>query len=190
MAIKLDPLPYAEDALKGVISAKTIEYHYHKHHQGYLNNTNNLIKGTKFDDMSLEEIVLNSEGGLFNNSAQAYNHNFYWKCMTPTPSDPSSKMQTLLKENFGSFEAFKEEFLNKAATLFGSGWCWLERDNSNKLSIVQRSNADTPMIHNSKALLVCDVWEHAYYIDYKNARADYLKKWFDIINWEFVESNL
>jgi len=190
MAVELKPLPYSEDALEGVISKRTISFHYGKHHQGYVNNTNNLIKGTEFEDATLVDIIKNSEGALFNNSAQAFNHEFYWLCMTPEKKSPSSELKELINESFGSFENFKEEFIQKASTLFGSGWCWLEMDTHKKLIITQRSNADTPIIHDHKPLLTCDVWEHAYYLDYQNKRADYIRKWFEIVDWEFVGSNL
>jgi Fe-Mn family superoxide dismutase len=190
MAVELKPLPYSEDALEGVISKRTISFHYGKHHQGYVNNTNNLIIGTEFEDATLVEIIKNSEGALFNNAAQAFNHEFYWLCMTPEKKSPSNELKELCDESFGSFENFKDEFIKKASTLFGSGWCWLEMDTDKKLIITQRSNADTPLIHDHKPLLTCDVWEHAYYLDYQNKRADYIRKWFEIVDWEFVGSNI
>jgi len=194
MSVELKPLPYSEDALEGVISKNTISFHYGKHHQGYVNNTNNLIKGTEFEDATLVEIIKNSDGALFNNAAQAYNHEFYWLCMTPkkmdVPDDLPDDLHGLIEKSFGSFDSFKEEFIQKASTLFGSGWCWLEMDTDKDLIITQRSNADTPLIHDHKPLLTCDVWEHAYYLDYQNKRADYIRKWFDIIDWDFVGSNL
>ncbi len=188
MAIKLKPLPYAEDALGGVISKETIGFHYHKHHQGYVNNTNRLIDGSDFEEMTLVDIIRNSDGTLFNNAAQAYNHEFYWLCMRPDPVAVPPKLKSLIEKSFESFEVFKSTFIDKAATLFGSGWCWLELDLNENLTITQRSNADTPIIHGHKPLLVCDVWEHAYYLDYQNRRKEYLEKWFEIIDWEFVAS--
>ncbi len=190
MSVTLAPLPYAEDALEPIISAETIRYHYGKHHQGYVNKLNALIEGSEFDEMTLPEIVAQSDGTIFNNAAQAWNHEFYWNCMTPDPIPPSSKMQALIERDFGSFDAFKETFLSKASTLFGSGWCWLELDTTEQMIITQRSNADTPIAHRHKALLCCDVWEHAYYIDYRNERARYLERWFETIDWRFVASNI
>ncbi len=190
MSVTLAPLPYAEDALEPIISAETIRYHYGKHHQGYVNKLNALIEGSEFDEMTLPEIVAQSDGAIFNNAAQAWNHEFYWNCMTPDPVPPSSKMHALIERDFGSFDAFKEAFLSKAATLFGSGWCWLELATTEHMIITQRSNADTPIAHRHKALLCCDVWEHAYYIDYRNERARYLEQWFETIDWRFVASNI
>jgi Fe-Mn family superoxide dismutase len=191
MAVKLMDLPFAEDALEPVISRETIQYHYGKHHKGYVDNTNALIKGTELDDeVPLIDIVKNSDGALFNNAAQAYNHNFYWMCLTPDPLPPSAKMVELIERDFGSFESFKEQFINAAATLFGSGWAWLELDVNEKLIITQRSNGDTPIIYHHTPLLTMDVWEHAYYIDYRNDRKKYLEALWDLIDWKFVESNI
>lgn len=189
---ELPKLPYANDALAPHISQKTIEFHYGKHHAGYVNNLNKLIAGTTFENKTLEEIVKTSEGGMFNNAAQVWNHTFYWDCMTPNPkkAQPSGKLNDAIVRDFGSFDAFKEKFINAAVTLFGSGWTWLVADKDGKLSIVQTSNAQTPLtMAGMRPLLVCDVWEHAYYIDRQNARANYVNEFWTLINWEFVEKN-
>ena len=191
MAITLMELPFAEDALEPVISKETLQYHYSKHHKGYVDNTNALIKGTELDDdVPLIDIVKNSDGALFNNAAQAFNHDFYWMCLTPDPMPPSAKLVELIERDFGTFDAFKEEFLHKAVTLFGSGWTWLELDVNEKLIITQRSNADTPIIYHHTPLLTIDVWEHAYYIDYRNERKKYLEALWELIDWKFVASNI
>ena len=189
MAISLDILPYAYDALEPYISKETLEFHHDKHHAGYVNNTNALSKDTEFEGKELEYIILNAKGGLFNNAAQAFNHSFYWHCMSPQKTIPSKELEVAIKSSFGSMEQFKEAFLNFAATLFGSGWTWLIQDGE-ELSIINGSNAYTPIIDHKKPLLVCDVWEHAYYIDHRNARAKYLEGFWSLINWDFVSSNL
>jgi len=190
MAIELMELPYPEDALEPILSRETIQYHYGKHHKAYVDNTNALIKGTELEDATLVEIIRNSDGPLFNNAAQAYNHDFYWLCLTPDPIPPSSKLVELIERDFGSFESFKEQYLDAAATLFGSGWAWLELDLNEKLIITQRSNADTPIAHYHTPLLTMDVWEHAYYIDYRNERKKYLESLWELIDWKFVASNI
>ena len=189
--IELPKLPYEMNALEPHISQKTLEFHYGKHHAGYVNNLNKLIAGTPFENKSLEEIVKTSEGGMFNNAAQVWNHTFYWNCMTPNPKKtaPTGKLTDAIVRDFGSFDAFKEKFINACVTLFGSGWAWLVEDKDGKLSIVQTSNAQTPLTMGLKPLLVCDVWEHAYYLDYQNLRANYVNEFWSIINWEFVEMN-
>ena len=189
--IELPKLPYEMNALEPHISQKTLEFHYGKHHNGYVNNLNKLIAGTPFEDKSLEEIVKTSQGGMFNNAAQVWNHTFYWNCMTPNPKKtaPEGKLMDAIVSAFGSFEAFKEKFVNACVTLFGSGWAWLVADKDGKLSIVQTSNAQTPLTEGLKPLLVCDVWEHAYYLDYQNLRANYVNEFWSLINWEFVEKN-
>lgn len=178
-------------ALEPHISKTTLEFHYGKHHAGYVNNLNKLIAGTPFEGKSLEEIIKNSNGGIFNNAAQVWNHTFYWSCMTPNPikDKPKGKLMEAIIRDFGSFEEFKTKFIDKCVTLFGSGWAWLVADNDGKLSIVQTSNAVNPMTDGLKPLLVCDVWEHAYYIDRQNARASYVNEFWGLINWEFVERN-
>jgi Fe-Mn family superoxide dismutase len=189
MAITLDELPYDYNALEPSISKETLEFHHDKHHAGYVNNTNKLIQGTEFEDKELEYIILNAKGGLFNNAAQAFNHSFYWHCMSPKKSELSTNLQTMIKHSFGSLEEFKEAFITSATTLFGSGWTWLIEDEG-ELSIINGSNAYTPIIDHKKPLLVCDVWEHAYYIDYRNVRAKYLEEFWSLINWDFVSLNL
>lgn len=189
--IELPKLPYEINALEPHISQKTLEFHYGKHHAGYVNNLNKLIAGTPFENKSLEEIVKTSQGGMFNNAAQVWNHTFYWNCMTPNPKKnaPTGKLLDAIVRDFGSFDAFKEKFINACVTLFGSGWAWLVADKEGKLSIVQTSNAQTPLTTEGlKPLLVCDVWEHAYYLDYQNLRANYVNEFWSMINWDFVES--
>ena len=190
--IELPKLPYEINALEPHISQKTLEFHYGKHHAGYVTNLNKLIAGTPFENKSLDEIVKTSQGGMFNNAAQVWNHTFYWNCMTPNPKKtaPTGKLMDAIVRDFGSFDAFKEQFINACVTLFGSGWAWLVADKTGKLSIVQTSNAATPLTTDMKPLLVCDVWEHAYYIDRQNARANYVNEFWSLINWEFVEKSL
>lgn len=182
---KLRQLPFSQEEISDFLSAKTFEYHYGKHHQTYVNNLNNLIKGSKFENADLFEIVLNAEAGIFNNSAQVFNHDFFWDCITPKPKEMSAELKAAIEAEFGSVEKFKEEFVNKATTLFGSGWCWLVL-NGDKLQIAQTGNAQVPMTEGKIPLLVVDVWEHAYYIDYKNGRPNYLEKFWSFINWEFI----
>ena len=187
----LPPLPYAKDALQPHISAETLEYHYGKHHATYVTNLNNLIKGTEFENMSLEEIVKKSSGGVFNNSAQVWNHTFFWNCMTPNGSGaPSGKVAEAINAKWGSFDKFKEEFTKSAVGNFGSGWTWLVQKADGGVDIVNTSNAHTPLASDDKALLTCDVWEHAYYIDYRNARAKFLDAFWNVANWEFVNHNM
>ncbi|MFA6788939.1 MAG: Fe-Mn family superoxide dismutase [Arcobacteraceae bacterium] len=190
MKHELMTLPYAQDALEPLMSKETLEYHYGKHHQTYVNNLNNLISGTKFENSTLVEIVLGSEGGLFNNAAQVYNHDFFWQSLTPNQTAISSKVETALTQAFGSVEKFKEEFTAKAVGHFGSGWAWLVQDENKALKIITTSNAANPLTDNLKPLLVCDVWEHAYYIDVRNARPKYLENFWKLVNWDFVEQNL
>ncbi|MCH5322197.1 MAG: superoxide dismutase [Helicobacter sp.] len=186
---KLRSLPFSE--IEGFISAQTCEYHYGKHHQTYINNLNNLIKGTEFENASLFDIVTKAQGGLFNNAAQIYNHDFYWDCVSAKSSSPSSELSSLIDSSFGSFDKFKEDFLQSATTLFGSGWCWVVYNPTRKkLEIIQTSNAQTPITQGLIPILVVDVWEHAYYIDYKNARPGYLEKFFSHIHWDFVSKSL
>lgn len=190
MEHKLPELPYPRDALKPVISPETIEYHYGKHHQAYVDNLNKLITGTEYKDMSLEEVIKKSSGGIFNNAAQVFNHSFYWKCMSPNGGgEPTGKLAELINKNFGSFAAFKEKFTAVAMAAFGSGWTWLIQNDDGSLGIESTSNAGTPITGGKTPLLTCDVWEHAYYIDYRNARAAYVEKFWDIINWDFVADN-
>ncbi|MEQ6340986.1 MAG: superoxide dismutase [Fe] [Gammaproteobacteria bacterium] len=191
MVHALPELPYAKNALEPHISAETIEYHYGKHHQAYVNNLNNLIPGTEFENLSLEEIIMKSSGGVFNNAAQVWNHTFYWHCLSPNGGgEPSGALADAINKAFGSFDEFKKKFTQTAITTFGSGWAWLVQDKSGALSIVSTSNAATPMTAGQKALLTCDVWEHAYYVDYRNARPSYVDHFWSLVNWDFVAKNL
>ncbi len=190
MTHTLPKLPYALDALQPTISKETLEYHYGKHHQAYVNNLNNLIKETEFANASLEDTILKSSGGIFNNAAQIWNHTFYWHCLTPTSTrEPSGKLADAIIKTFGSFDEFKKRFTQTSVATFGSGWGWLVKNAQGNLEIVSTSNAGTPMTQKQKALLTCDVWEHAYYIDYRNARPTYVEKFWDIVNWNFVAQN-
>jgi len=190
MAFTLPDLPYSKDALAPHISAETLEYHHGKHHNAYVTNLNGLIDGTDMADKSLEEIIAVAEGGVFNNAAQVWNHSFYWKCMTPGGGGaPSGELAAALDRDFGSFDAFKEQFAKAGATLFGSGWTWLVLDGGT-LKITQTSNADLPLKHGQTALLTMDVWEHAYYVDYRNARPAYIETFLNkLVDWGFVAAN-
>lgn len=191
MEHQLPALPYSNDALEPVISKETIEYHYGKHHQTYVTNLNKLIVGTEFENLPLEEIIKKSSGGIFNNAAQVYNHTFYWNCLAPKAGgEPAGKLAEAINEAFGSFDVFKEKFSATAVGIFGSGWAWLVKNAEGKLEIISTSNAGNPLTENKKPLLTCDVWEHAYYIDYRNARASYVEKFWNLVNWDFVASNL
>lgn len=190
MAHILPPLPYATEALQPHLSKETLEFHHAKHHQTYVTNLNNLIVGTEFAELSLEEIIKKSTGGIFNNAAQVWNHTFYWNCLSPQGGgQPSGKLAEAIQNTFGSFEKFKEEFSKTAVTTFGSGWAWLVKKPDGSLALVSTSNAATPMTSGDTALLTCDVWEHAYYIDYRNLRPKYVEAFWQIVNWEFVASN-
>jgi superoxide dismutase, Fe-Mn family len=191
MAFTLPPLPYAMNALAPHISEETLEYHYGKHHSTYVTNLNKLIDGTEYENLSLEEIIKRASGGVFNNAAQAWNHTFYWHCLSPNGGDePTGKLADTISKAFGSFAAFKEQFTQAAATTFGSGWAWLVQDQAGALKIKSTSNAGTPMTEGHHALLTCDVWEHAYYIDYRNLRIDYIKAFWSLVNWDFVANNM
>ena len=186
----LPPLPYAMDALAPTISQETLEYHYGKHHQAYVTNLNNLIKGTEFESMTLEEIIKKSSGGIFNNSAQVWNHTFFWNCMAPNAGGaPTGAVAEMINAKWGSFDKFKEEFQKSAVGNFGSGWTWLVQKDGG-VDIVNTSNAGTPLVGSDKPLLTCDVWEHAYYIDYRNARPKFVEGFWNLVNWDFVNSNL
>ena len=186
----LPALPYAMDALAPTISAETLEFHYGKHHKAYVDNLNNLIKGTEFENASLEEIVKKSSGGIFNNAAQVWNHTFYWNSMKPNGGGaPAGALADAINAKWGSFDAFKEAFSKCAVTTFGSGWAWLVKTPSGELDLVSTSNAATPLTTDNKALLTCDVWEHAYYIDYRNARPKYVESFWNLVNWDFVAAN-
>lgn len=190
--IELPKLPYKRDALEPHISQKTIDFHYGQHHAAYVKNLNNLIEGSLYEKMSLDDIVRNSDGPIFNNAAQAWNHTFYWHCMSPEKNMiPQALLMKNIERDFGSFEDFKQLFIKQAATLFGSGWMWLVSDKNGKLSLIQTSNADTPLTNTERfPLLTCDVWEHAYYLDQQNLRLAYLNEFWQIINWRFVEKKL
>jgi Fe-Mn family superoxide dismutase len=191
MAIELPALPYARDALAPNISAETIDYHYGKHHQTYVTNLNNQIKGTEFENADLETIIKKSSGGVFNNAAQVWNHTFYWNCLSPKGGgEPTGKLAEAINKAFGSFAAFKEEFTKTSVGTFGSGWGWLVQRPDGSLALVSTSNAATPLTGSDKALLTCDVWEHAYYIDYRNARPKYLEAFWNLVNWEFAASQM
>jgi Fe-Mn family superoxide dismutase len=191
MTHELPKLPYALNALEPNISQKTLEFHHGKHHQAYVNNLNNLIKGTEFEEMSLDDIIKKSTGGIFNNAAQVWNHTFYFEQFSASPKKmPSGKLSSLIAESFGSFEQFKSEFDKAATTLFGSGWAWLVKNSDGKLAIVQTSNAETPMKANTQCLMVIDVWEHAYYLDTQNARPKYIENFWNLLDWAVVENRL
>lgn len=187
MAFELPKLTYELDALAPVISKQTLEFHYGKHHQAYVNNLNNLIQGTEFENMSLEDIIMKASGGIFNNAAQIWNHTFYFNTFSPNGGgEPAGILLTAIQQSFGSYAELKEQFSKAAATLFGSGWAWLARKNNGALEIIQAGNADNPMKQGLVPILTCDVWEHAYYLDYQNRRPDYIKGFWDIIDWEVV----
>jgi Fe-Mn family superoxide dismutase len=191
MPFSLPELPYKKDALAPHISAETLEYHHGKHHAAYVNNLNKLLEGKPEAQNSLEQIILSSDGGVFNNAAQVWNHTFYWSCMKPNGGGrPTGDLADAITRDFGSFEKFREDFANAAATQFGSGWAWLVLEKG-KLAISKTGNADLPMKHGQKALLTIDVWEHAYYIDYRNARPKYIDTFLEkLVNWDFVLQNL
>ncbi len=190
MKHELPALPYALDALAPTLSQETLEYHYGKHHQTYVTNLNNLIPGTEFEAMSLEDIIIKSSGGVFNNAAQVWNHTFYWNCLSPNGGGaPTGALAAAIDAKFGSFEEFKKLFNQSGATNFGSGWTWLVKNADGSLEIFNTSNAGTPMTSGKQALLTLDVWEHAYYIDYRNARPKYLETMWQIVNWDFVAAN-
>lgn len=191
MAIEQPALPYAEGALEGFLSKEQIFYHYHKHHAAYHNNLKALLP-KEMEKLSLEDIVRQSDGPLFNNAAQAWNHSFFWACLSPqgggVPKDPT--LLSRIEADFGSFGDFKELFSKQAATLFGAGWCWLVENSDGKLEILSLSNADTPLVHKAKPLLTIDVWEHAYYVDFRNERPRFITTFWDYVNWSFVADNL
>ena len=190
MSIELPALPYARDALAPRISEETIDYHYGKHHQAYVTNLNKMIEGTAHADQSLEEIIRSSEGGVFNNAAQIWNHTFYWNSLTPNSSAPTGDLAAAIDAAFGSFEEFQAKFTASAAGNFGSGWTWLVKNSSGALEIVNTSNAGTVITDEGVTpLFTCDVWEHAYYVDYRNARPEYLKNFWELANWDFAAAN-
>lgn len=190
MTFELPALPYANDALAPHISAETIEYHYGKHHQTYVTNLNNLVPGTEFEGLTLEEIVKKSSGGIFNNAAQVWNHTFYWNCLSPNGGGaPTGGLANAIERTFGSFDKFKEEFAKCAVTTFGSGWAWLVKNANGSLELVSTSNAGCPLTAGQTPILTCDVWEHAYYIDFRNLRPKYLEAFWALVNWDFASAN-
>lgn len=191
MAFTLPALPYELDALAPHISKETLEFHYGKHHQTYVTNLNNLVAGTELENASLEDVVRKSSGGVFNNAAQVWNHTFYWNSLSPKGGgEPAGKLLDAINAKWGSVAAFKEAFNKSAAGNFGSGWTWLVKKEDGTLDIVNTSNAATPLTTADVPLLTCDVWEHAYYIDYRNARPKYLENFWNLVNWEFAAANL
>ena len=192
MAFELPALPYAKDALAPHISGETLDYHYGKHHQAYVTNLNKLVEGKPEASKSLEDIILSSDGGVFNNAAQIWNHTFYWQSMKPNGGgQPTGDLADAINRDFGSFEKFAEEFTAAATTQFGSGWAWLVLGKDKKLAVTKTPNADLPLKHGQKALLTIDVWEHAYYIDYRNARPKYIETFLShLANWDFALANL
>ncbi len=186
----LPELPWPKTALAPHISPETLDFHHGKHHQAYVTKLNELVKGTAFETASLEEIIRAADGGVFNNGAQVYNHTFYWNCLTPGGGgEPRGAVAEALARDFGSFAKFREKFTETAVGTFGSGWAWLVKNGDGKLAVVSKSNAGNPLRDNQVPLLTCDVWEHAYYIDYRNARPRYVEAFWNLVNWEFVEQN-
>lgn len=191
MPFNLPELPYARDALAPHISSETLDFHYGKHHQAYVTNLNKLIDGTEFANASLEDIIKKSDGGVFNNAAQVWNHTFYWHSMSPNGGgEPSGIVFDAITKAFGSVDAFKEQFTQAGATQFGSGWAWLVQNADGSLEIMKTANAGNPLTDGKTPLLTCDVWEHAYYIDTRNDRAKYISNFWNLVNWDFVASNL
>lgn len=189
MSFNLPDLPYRAEDLEPFISKRTFEIHYGKHHQTYVNNLNKLIEGTKFEGVSLEAIVIESEGGIFNNAAQVWNHSFYFESFTASPGgEPQDELERAIDRDFGSFEKFRDEFSKAATTLFGSGWAWLVKNNDGILDIIQESNAGNPMRNGLIPILTLDVWEHAYYLDYQNRRPEYIESYWKILNWPLISS--
>ncbi len=190
MAFELPALPYGSNRLVPYISEETLEFHHGKHHQTYVTNLNNLVPGTEFEGLSLEEIILKSSGPIFNNAAQVWNHTFYWNSLIPNGGGaPTGELAEKINETFGSFEKFKEEFTKTAVTTFGSGWAWLVKNADGSLALVSTSNAGCPLTTGQTPLLTCDVWEHAYYIDFRNARPAYLEAFWALVNWDFASAN-
>lgn len=189
MSFELPELPFDKTALSPIISEETLEYHWGKHHAAYVNNLNKLIDGTEYADMDLVSIIKNSQGGIFNNAAQTWNHTFFWNSLSPNGGGmPEGELLAAIEKDFNSFDDFKTQFSNAAATLFGSGWTWLVKNDDGRLEIIQESNAGTPLTKGKKAILTIDVWEHAYYIDYRNARPKFIEKFWDIVNWNNAQS--
>lgn len=190
MTHTLPPLPYAFDALEPHISRETMEFHHGKHHKAYVDKLNDLVRGKQFENMPLEEIIRRADGTIFNNAAQHWNHSFFWNCMAPNASrTPNERIGRAIEASFGSFDAFKEKFSTAAANLFGSGWTWLVKRDDGMLAIEPLNDADTPIRRGQRAILTLDVWEHAYYIDYRNRRPDFIKAFWNVVNWDFVAQN-
>ncbi len=189
MAFELPALPYERDALEPHISKETLDYHYGKHHQAYVTNLNKLVKDSDFENATLEEIMSKSDGGIFNNAAQIWNHTFYWNSLTPGGSEPQGDLKAAIEKQFGSQDAFKEQFTTASLTLFGSGWTWLVQNTDGSLEIVQTTNAGNPLTTGQTPLFTCDVWEHAYYVDTRNARPKYLENFWALVNWDFAAKN-
>lgn len=192
MAHELPALPYALDALAPHISAETLEIHHGKHHATYVTNLNNLVAGTEYEGLSLEDIITKAPaGGIFNNAAQIWNHSFYWNCLSPTGGgEPTGAIADAINATFGSFAEFKEQFSKTAITTFGSGWGWLVKNSDGSLALVSTSNAGNPLTEGQTPILTCDVWEHAYYVDYRNRRPDYVAAFWNLVNWDFANANL
>jgi len=191
MAFELPALPFAQDALAPHISTQTLEYHYGKHHNTYVTNLNKLVEGTEFANATLEEIIKQSSGGIFNNAAQVWNHTFYWNCLSPNGGDePTGELAAAINSAFGSFADFKAAFTTSAVTNFGSGWTWVVKNSAGALEIVNTSNAGNPLTDGLTPVMTCDVWEHAYYIDYRNSRPNYMEAFWSLVNWEFIASNI
>ncbi len=190
MVHQLPELPYAKNSLAPHISEETINFHYCKHHQTYVNNLNKLIVGTEFENLPLDEIIRKASGGIFNNAAQIWNHTFYWRCLDPKGGGQAGgSLGQAINKAFGSYDDFRKQFTQAAVTLFGSGWAWLIKNKDGSVAIEQSGNAANPMTAGKLPLLTCDVWEHAYYIDYRNARADYVESFWKLVNWRFAEKN-
>ena len=191
MAFELPPLPYDRSALEPHMSAETLDFHYGKHHKTYVDNLNKMIEGTEFADMPLEDIIRKSQGGMFNNAAQIWNHTFYWNCLSPNGGgEPAGKLADAINAAFGDFAKFKDEFTKTSVGTFGSGWGWLVQRADGSLALASTPNAATPLTGEDTPLLTCDVWEHAYYIDYRNARPKYVEAFWNLVNWDFVASNM
>jgi Fe-Mn family superoxide dismutase len=191
MKHQLPDLPYADNALEPHISSETLSFHHGKHHRSYVDKLNDLIAGTEFENLPLEEVIAKSNGAIFNNAAQIWNHSFYWNCLSPDGGgEPTGKIAEAINARWGAFEKFKEELTQSALTNFGSGWTWLVRNDQGELEILNTSNAETPATANRVPLLTIDVWEHAYYIDYRNARPKYIEAYWNLVNWDFANQNL
>lgn len=190
MPFTIDELPFKKNALEPHISSETLDYHYDKHHQAYLTKLNAAVIGSDLENKTLEELITTQTGGVFNNAAQVWNHSFYWNCLAPNAGGPATgAIQTLIEKKWNSFAVFKEAFSTACANNFGSGWTWLVQNADQSVEIVSSSNAGSPLTNKQKPLLTCDVWEHAYYIDYRNARPKYIQAFWNLVNWDFVNSN-